>query len=112
MFLIDFCTRVVRDEMVSATKENNRDKERDNGSSVKETKKEVGALNFTNALIKVGSKSFKDPGVEKPVRKTAGLLLETAGKSLLQRRMPPCSTAADRKFNSLLTNKYVISLKA
>jgi len=93
-----------RDEMVSATKENNRDKERDNGSSVRETKKEVGALHFTNALIKVGSKSFKDPGVEKPVRKTAGLLLETAGKSLLQRRMPPCSTAADRKFNSLLTN--------
>ena len=40
--------------------------------------------------------------VEKPVRKSAGLLLETAGKSLLQRRMPPAATAADRKFNSLL----------
>lgn len=41
--------------------------------------------NFTNALLKVGTKSTKDSSLDKPVRKGAGLLLEAAGRSLLQK---------------------------
>jgi len=97
-----------RDEIVASTKENNKDKQETSGGGDGKPEKNAAAaasMHFTNALIKVGSKSFKDPQVEKPVRKTAGLLLETAGKSLLQRRAgppPSAATANDRKFNSLL----------
>ncbi len=41
--------------------------------------------NFTNALLKVGTKSTKDSTLDKPVRKSPGLLLETAGRSLMQK---------------------------
>ena len=41
--------------------------------------------NFTNALLKVGTKSTKDSSLDKPVRKGPGLLLEAAGRSLLQK---------------------------
>jgi len=91
-----------RDEIEASTKENNKDKEVAPSMKGEPKERNNSAMHFTTALIKVGSKSFKDPQVEKPVRKSAGLLLETAGKSLLQRRMPPAATAADRKFNSLL----------
>lgn len=40
---------------------------------------------IANALQRTGSKSTKESTVEKPVRKTPGLLLETAGRSLLQK---------------------------
>ena len=36
----------------------------------------------------MGTKSIKDVSLDKPVRKSPGLLLETAGRSLLQRRPP------------------------
>ena len=42
--------------------------------------------NIANALLKVGTKSIKDVSLDKPVRKSPGLLLESAGRSLLQRR--------------------------
>ena len=45
--------------------------------------------NIANALLKVGTKSIKDVSLDKPVRKSPGLLLETAGRSLLQRRNVP-----------------------
>ena len=45
--------------------------------------------NIANALLKVGTKSIKDVSLDKPVRKSPGLLLETAGRSLLQRRSLP-----------------------
>ena len=61
------------------------------------------SMHFTNALLKVGSKSFKDVTLDKPVRKSAGLLLETAGQSLLQRRsVGGLAGDNERKFNSLL----------
>ena len=41
--------------------------------------------NFTNALLRVGTKSTKDSSLDKPVRKGPGLLLEAAGRSLLQK---------------------------
>jgi len=41
--------------------------------------------NFTNALLRVGTKSTKDSSLDKPVRKGPGLLLEAAGRSLAQR---------------------------
>lgn len=41
--------------------------------------------NFTNALLRVGTRATKDSTLDKPVRKSPGLLLETAGRSLLQR---------------------------
>lgn len=47
-------------------------------------KKEKGN-NFANALLKVGTKSTKDVSLDKPVRKSPGRLLETAGRSLLQK---------------------------
>lgn len=42
--------------------------------------------NFTNALLRAGTKSTKDSMLDKPVRKQPGLLLETAGRSLMQKR--------------------------
>ena len=45
--------------------------------------------NIINALLKVGTKSIKDVSLDKPVRKSPGLLLESAGRSLLQRRSIP-----------------------
>ena len=45
--------------------------------------------NIANALLKVGTKSIKDASLDKPVRKSPGLLLESAGRSLLQRRSIP-----------------------
>lgn len=42
--------------------------------------------NFTNALLRAGTKSTKDVALDKPVRKMPGLLLETAGRSLMQKR--------------------------
>ncbi|XP_059091696.1 eukaryotic translation initiation factor 5B-like [Tigriopus californicus] len=47
-------------------------------------KKEKGN-NFANALLKVGTKSTKDVSLDKPIRKSPGRLLETAGRSLLQK---------------------------
>ena len=47
--------------------------------------KEKSRTNFTNALLKVGTKSTKDSSLDKPVRKGPGLLLEAAGRSLLQK---------------------------
>jgi len=41
--------------------------------------------NFSSALLRVGTKSTKDVQLDKPLRKTPGGLLETAGRSLLQR---------------------------
>lgn len=47
--------------------------------------KSSSRTNFTNALLRVGTKSTKDSSLDKPVRKGAGLLLEAAGRSLLQK---------------------------
>merc|ERR1719219_1936115 len=47
--------------------------------------KDKSRTNFTNALLKVGTKSTKDSSLDKPVRKGPGLLLEAAGRSLLQK---------------------------
>ena len=40
----------------------------------------------------MGTKSIKDVSLDKPVRKSPGLLLESAGRSLLQRRSVPGDT--------------------
>ena len=47
--------------------------------------KSFARTNFTNALLKAGTKSTKDSSLDKPVRKTPGLLLEAAGRSLLNK---------------------------
>ena len=60
---------------------------KDSSLSCKERKPSI-----INALLKVGTKSIKDITLEKPVRKSPGLLLETAGRSLLQRRSVPGET--------------------
>ena len=41
---------------------------------------------FANALLRVGTKSTKDSTLDKPVQRKPGRLLETAGRSLLQKR--------------------------
>ena len=41
---------------------------------------------FSNALLRAGTKSTKDATLDKPVRKMPGLLLEAAGRSLMQKR--------------------------
>lgn len=41
---------------------------------------------FSNALLRAGTKSTKDATLDKPIRKMPGLLLEAAGRSLMQKR--------------------------
>lgn len=54
-------------------------------SSSNHNKAPAVRTNFTNALLRVGTKSTKDSTLDKPVRKGPGLLLEAAGRSLLQK---------------------------
>jgi hypothetical protein len=54
--------------------------------------KKLASRTFSNALLKAGTKSTKDATLDKPVRKMPGLLLETAGRSLMQKR----ASAEDR----------------
>jgi hypothetical protein len=64
----------------------------------RESKSRQAKSNFTNALLRAGTKSTKDALLEKPVRKLPGLLLETAGRSLMQKRTTDeASTAAASK---------------
>ena len=65
----------------SETEEGATGGKRDSSSSSKDKSR----TNFTNALLKVGTKSTKDSSLDKPVRKGPGLLLEAAGRSLLQK---------------------------
>ncbi len=57
--------------------------------------------NFTNALLKVGTKSTKDVSLDKPVRKGPGLLLEAAGRSLLQKASGGSSSSSHHAGSSL-----------
>ena len=59
------------------------DYDRDSGNERYSTSR--SRTNFTNALLRVGTKSTKDSSLDKPVRKGPGLLLEAAGRSLAQR---------------------------
>lgn len=68
----------------SELRSNDREDSKDNHLLNKEKKP-----NIANALLKVGTKSIKDVSLDKPVRKSPGLLLESAGRSLLQRRNVP-----------------------
>jgi len=49
-------------------------------------KKGKSGGSFANALLRVGTKSTKDSTLDKPVQRKPGRLLETAGRSLLQKR--------------------------
>lgn len=49
-------------------------------------KKNRSGGSFANALLRVGTKSTKDSTLDKPVQRKPGRLLETAGRSLLQKR--------------------------
>jgi hypothetical protein len=70
--------------------------------------------NFASALLRAGTKSTKDSTLDKPLRKSPGRLLETAGRSLLQRRPPTAlpsvastsssSSAASRLFDSCVAS--------
>lgn len=64
------------------------------------TKSQNARSTFTNALIKAGTKSTKDSTLEKPVRKTPGQLLQTAGKGLLNKVANKRLSAFDALLNS------------
>ena len=51
----------------------------------RKSRRDSARSTFANALLKAGTKSTKDSSLDKPIRKSAGLLLETAGRSLLQK---------------------------
>ena len=51
--------------------------------------------NFSNALLRAGTKSTKDAMLDKPIRKMPGLLLETAGRSLMQKRSTDETSKSD-----------------
>ena len=55
-------------------------------SSTTGNKKGRSGGSFANALLRVGTKSTKDSTLDKPVQRKPGRLLETAGRSLLQKR--------------------------
>jgi len=55
-------------------------------SSTNVHKKSRSGGSFANALLRVGTKSTKDSTLDKPVQRKPGRLLETAGRSLLQKR--------------------------
>ena len=55
-----------RDEIEASTKENNRDKEVAPSMKGEPKERNNSAMLFNTALIKAGSKSFKDPQVERP----------------------------------------------
>jgi hypothetical protein len=53
-----------------------------------------GGGTFANALLRVGTKSTKDCTLDKPVQRKPGRLLETAGRSLLQKSASSAAAAA------------------
>lgn len=65
--------------------EDSRDSDSHYSSNDRHSSRQASRTNFTNALLRVGTKSTKDSSLDKPVRKGAGLLLEAAGRSLLQK---------------------------
>lgn len=64
-------------------------------------KKNRSGGSFANALLRVGTKSTKDSTLDKPVQRKPGRLLETAGRSLLQKR---ASITAPNSSSSIASN--------
>ena len=73
------------DEEEEEDQEDDYDDDRDSGNERYSSSSQRSRTNFTNALLRVGTKSTKDSSLDKPVRKGPGLLLEAAGRSLAQR---------------------------
>ena len=53
---------------------------------------------FANALLRVGTKSTRDCSLDKPIQKRPGRLLETAGRSLLQKSASNASGGGGSSF--------------
>lgn len=73
---------------------------------------------FANALLKIGTKSTKDSTLDKPIQRRPGRLLETAGRSLMQRSVgsttsssyhssfSSSSLASNNAFNALASSTF------